>query len=136
MFRGIKSAHWPIAQGTVLGSQIASYQAKSHRVYYPKVFYDYRVAGSSYTNQQFAFGNFAGSLEDIQVITNEYSVGKLVPVHYFPGNPQVAILETGLHNGLWTNLIVGTLFVLVGSFFLFAARKGKLLGRGPAMQQA
>jgi len=53
-----------------------------------------------------------------QWILARFPVGKKVPVHYSPKAPQLAVLETGIHGGTWTQLSGGTLFVLAGWMLL------------------
>ena len=134
VFRSVQSAHWPVADGTILSAQMTSYQAKSRRVYSPDISYRYQVAGQNYVGKQFAFGKASGSSDYIQLILDRYSIGKMVFVHYSPGNPQLAVLETGIYGGTWTNLIVGTLFVIIGSVLLQPAMKGKFKIRGSPLR--
>ena len=60
----------------------------------------------------------SSSSEYAQGILNRYPVGKKVSVHYSPGDPSEAVLETGIHGGAWICLGVGTAFGLFGIMFL------------------
>jgi hypothetical protein len=98
---------------------MASYQAKTHRVYYPKISYDYQVAGSNYMSQHFAFGETSGSSDEIQLTLDYYRVGEIVRVHYSPAHPELAVLDTGIQGGSWVALIVGALFVTAGGLLAY-----------------
>ena len=131
-FRSIQAAYWPVANGTILNAQTRSYSAKSRQVYYPEVSYRYQVAGGTYIGKQICFGRAPeGSSDLIQIILDGYPVGKTVSVHYSPGDPQVAVLEVGIHGGVWTNLLVGALFTVGGSGILIIVRKGKYTNAHP-----
>ena len=99
--------------------------------YSAEVTYSYQVAGATYTAGKVAIGQMSSSAEYAQGILNRYPVGKKVSVHYSPGDPSDAVLETGIHGGMWICLGVGTAFTLFGIMFLQiqrAARRAQMPG--------
>jgi hypothetical protein len=98
------------------------------------VTYGYEVAGARYTGTKVSIGQMSSSSEYAQGILNRYPVGQKVSVHYAPGDPSEAVLETGIHGGTWICLGVGTVFALAGIMFLQvqrAAAKVQMPGATP-----
>ncbi len=106
------------------GGIVQSAEMKSHSgnhggtTYSAEVTYSYQVAGASYTGDKVSIGQMSSSSEYARGILNRYPVGKKVSVHYPPGDPSDAVLETGIHGGTWICLGVGTAFTLFGIMFL------------------
>ena len=132
LIRSLRTEHWPVTNGIIQSAEMKSHEgSKGGRTYSPEVTYSYRVAGASYTGDKVAIGQMSSSSEYAQGILNRYPVGKKVSVHYSPGDPSDAVLETGIHGGIWICLGVGTAFTLFGIMFLQisrAAAKAQLPG--------
>jgi hypothetical protein len=125
-----RSADWPATEGVI---QTASLETRSndnsHVTHAAKISYTYEVAGTNYTGTRVAFGEMSASATYAQGILNRFPVGKKVPVYFFPNDPQLALLETGVHGGTWICFGVGTVFELASwmmvTIFSAAARAGK-----------
>ena len=113
-------------------------QSGSHGsdTYSAEITYEYHMADVHYESARLAFGTMSASAGYARGILNRYPVGKKVLVHYDPGNPELAVLETGVHGGAWIALGVGTVFVLAGWMFLQlsspANRAGQTAPTAPA----
>lgn len=106
LLQGHNCTRWPTAEGVIRTATIS--HSKPYRA---SISYYYQVAGIPYTGTRLAFG------EDMargQRILNRYPVGTKAAVHYLPDEPQLAVLETGVHAGVWNNLGIGTVFALFG----------------------
>ncbi len=117
--KSIRSEHWPVTDGIIQSAEMKSHQgSKGGTTYSAEVTYTYQVTGTSYTGDKISIGQMSSSSEYARAILNRYPVGKTVSVHYLPGNPSDAVLETGIHGGTWICLGVGTAFTLFGIMFL------------------
>jgi uncharacterized protein (TIGR03435 family) len=132
LIRSIRTEHWPVTDGIVQSAELKSHSGNHGGVTYSaEVTYSYKVAGASYTGDKVSIGQMSSSSEYARGILNRYPVGRKISVHYSPGDPADAVLETGIHGGMWICLGVGTAFTLVGILFLQifrAAAKAQLPG--------
>jgi preprotein translocase subunit SecG/cbb3-type cytochrome oxidase subunit 3 len=117
--KSLRAEHWPVTDGIVQSAEMKS-QSGNHgsTTYSAEVTYTYQVAGASYTGDKVSIGQMSSSSGYAQGILNRYPVGKKISVHYSPGDPADAVLETGIHGGMWICLGVGTAFTLFGFMFL------------------
>ena len=123
-----------MTDGIIQSAEMKSHEgSKGGTTYSADVTYTYQVAGASYTGDKVSIGQMSSSSEYAQGILNRYPVGKKVSVHYSPGDPSDAVLETGIHGGTWICLGVGTAFALFGIMFLQI--KGPPCGRKYRMRQ-
>jgi Protein of unknown function (DUF3592)/Protein of unknown function (DUF3738) len=121
--KSIRTEYWPVTDGIVQSADMkASSGNHSRTTYSVKVTYSYQVVGADYTGDKVAIGQMSASSEYARGILNRYPVGKKVSVHYAPGDPSDAVLETGIHGGTWICLGVGTAFTLFGIMFLQISR--------------
>jgi uncharacterized protein (TIGR03435 family) len=117
--KSIRSEHWPVTDGIIQSAEMKSHSgSKGGTTYSAEVTYTYQVAGMSYTDDKVSIGQMSSSSEYARGILNRYPVGRKVSVHYAPGDPSDAVLETGIHGGTWICLGVGTAFTLFGIMFL------------------
>jgi len=121
--KSLRSEHWPVTDGIIQSAAVKSHSgSKGGTTYSAEVTYSYQVAGASYTGDKVAIGQMSASSEYAWGIVNRYPVGKKVSVHYSPGDPSDAVLETGIHGGMWICLGVGMAFTLFGIMFLQISR--------------
>jgi uncharacterized membrane protein HdeD (DUF308 family) len=119
MVKSLRTEHWPVTDGVVQSAEMKSHSgSKGGTTYSAEVAYTYQVADARYSGDKVSIGQMSSSSEYAQGILNRYPVGKKVSVHYAPGDPSEAVLETGIHGGTWICLGVGTAFVLFGAMFL------------------
>jgi Protein of unknown function (DUF3592) len=125
LVQGLRCEFWPTTDGVIQTAEM-NYHSGNHGgvTYSADVTYKYQVAGVNYTGTRLAFGQMSSSSEYARRILDRYPVGQKVSVHYSPGKPEQAVLETGIHGGTWLCLGVGTVFVLAGvmAMQLLAAR--------------
>ena len=121
--KSIRSEHWPVTDGIIQSAEIKSHSGNhGGTTYSAEVTYSYQVAGTSYTGDKVSIGQMSSSSAYAGAILNRYPVGKKISVHYSPGDPADAVLETGIHGGMWICLGVGTAFTLFGIMFLQISR--------------
>jgi uncharacterized protein (TIGR03435 family) len=119
LIKSLRSEHWPVTDGIVQSAELKSHSGNhGGTTYSAEVTCSYQVASRSYTGGKVSIGQMSSSLEYARGILNRYPVGKKVSVHYAPGDPSDAVLETGVHGGTWICLGVGTAFALFGLMFL------------------
>lgn len=96
---------------------MADKNAGGNRLYHvPRVTYSYTVGPRKYVGdlifpgiEQFGLG----SNLQAHARADRYAVGKIVPVHYDPADPRVAVLEpTEIGGG--RNIFGGAIFLLLG----------------------
>lgn len=112
VWRAARSPHWPTTQGSV----IAFYETPSYR---------YSVEGTSYTNDYTSCNELFSRLwsaRNSQLYSVRYPLNTTVLVHFCPGNPAIAVLETKLDSsGL----------ILLAGLALMTAIAGACLVAGP-----
>jgi hypothetical protein len=119
LLRSIRCARWPTVEAVIESAEMGRHPGNhGGDTYSANISYNYQVAGIQYEGTRLAFGEMTTSPEYAQGILKRYPVGKKVPVHYDPANPELAVLETGLHGGTGIAFAVGTVFVLAGWMFL------------------
>jgi len=135
-YRSVRSESWPTTEGVIESAEMKSHSGgEDGTTYSAEVAYSYRVAGENYEGEKVSIGQMSSSSGYARGILNHYPVGKKVSVHYAPGDPSEAVLETGIHGGTWICLAVGTAFALAGIMFLQiqrAAIKAQLPGAPPS----
>jgi len=123
LIKSLRSERWPVTDGIIQSADMQS--SSGHHgssTYSAKITYSYQVAGVSYTGGKVAIGQMSASSAYAHGILNRYPVGKKVSVYYSPGDPSDAVLETGIHGGMWICFGVGTAFTLFGILFLQISR--------------
>lgn len=88
-----ESRSWPTTQGTILRTEITSWQGAQDTMYEPLVRYTYEVGGQSYESERVRFGKFWETEEGARAILDRYPLGGSVEVHYNPADPSAATLE-------------------------------------------
>ena len=119
LLRSLRCEHWPTTEGVIESAEMGTHSGSDDGdTYSANITYNYHVADIRYEGTRLAFGAMSASSEYARGILARYPVGKKVPVHYAPNNPELAVLETGIHGGTWIGFGVGTVFVLFGWMFL------------------
>jgi hypothetical protein len=137
LFRGLRCKNWPTAEGVVDRAEMKSHSGNKGGVTYSAdITYHYNVAGGYHTGTRLAFGAMSSSSSYAQGILDRYPVGAKVPVYYSPDDPELAVLETGIHGGVWIEFGVGTVFILAGTMFLQIFRKAVAAQNSPAPPDA
>jgi hypothetical protein len=130
LLRSLRCAHWPTTEGVIESAEMGRQSSNDGGdTYSANITYEYHVADVHYESARLAFGAMSASPEYAQGILNRYPVGKKVLVHYDPGHPELAVLETGIHGGTWIALGVGTVFVLASWMFLQMSSRATQAGQ-------
>jgi hypothetical protein len=135
LIKSWRSEKWPVTNGVILTATMQAHSGEHGDTYSAAVTFDYSVEGVKYTGNKLAIGAMSSSTSYAQSVLNRYPVGKTVTVHYSPANPAEAVLETGIHGGVWICFGVGIAFALFGTLFLQisrAAARAELPGAPPS----
>jgi len=128
LVRSFRCVHWPTTEGVIQTAKVVrSRDNNGHTSYSADVSYDYEVADVRHTAKRVGFG-----VSSAEETVSRYPVGSKVFVHYAPGNPSEAVLETGSHGGPALLLGVGTIFALVGWMMLVLFTTAARLQQQPA----
>jgi hypothetical protein len=113
---------WPTANGTILSARLDQ-QTRTERnqgrtytrtSYTPIIEYTYTVGGQTHQGSRIFPGtSMSYDHGTAQNIVNRYQPGAAVTVHYDPGDPTQAVLETKAKGGNLF-LILGGVFALLG----------------------
>jgi hypothetical protein len=112
-----KSKGWPSAEGTVSKSEVKETHWEDIVEYGVEIQYTYKVGDKHYLANRisWAFDSLAEIKKDeAEKKVSEYPQGKGVTVYYDPGNPLIAVLDTGLSLRVHIPWIIGILLLLVG----------------------
>jgi hypothetical protein len=119
LVRSLRCESWPTVEGVIESADMQSQTGGEEGITYSAdISYAYQVAGKHYAGQRVAFGARSASSSRAQRVLDRFPVGKKVSVHYSPGDPQLAVLEPGIHGGTGVCFGVGTVFLLFGVVFL------------------
>jgi uncharacterized protein (TIGR03435 family) len=117
--KSVRSGQWPVTNGIIRSAELKSHQGnKGGTTYSAEITYTFQVGGATYEGDKVSIGQMSSSSDYARGILNRYPAGKKVSVHYPPGDPSDAVLETGIHGGTWICLGAGTGFTLLGLMFL------------------
>lgn len=109
------SADWPAVRGTVESSRVESSTDDDGTTYGAEVLVRYEVAGAEYLSNRVRFGEFSSSDPGpAQRTVRRYPVGAEVAVHYDPADPELAVLEPGVHGASWALPGFGLVFLAAG----------------------
>ena len=120
-YMGLSSSSWPTTTGVICSSEIDTRQGdrsasgQKTKTYIAKVSYAYTIGNRQYMADRVCFGDYAssggGRARQMQA---RHPAGATVQVHYHPGNPNIAVLETGTTWFMFLWIFVGALFTLCG----------------------
>ena len=114
-FHAQKSAQWPTVPGMITVSQLKVGYLKHMKGYFGDVEYSYRVGATDYHGNRLSFNRVHLGVKDAwQRVLDSYPVGKVVAVYYDPADPELSVLEPGLHGEMESIFKLDLLFV--GSF--------------------
>ena len=125
LWRAFHSRSWPRAQGTILYGQRDSSATVSEdedgniersTTYGAHFVYRFEVNGAKHFSNNRRFGQLAGaSAEWAAEIAERYPLGKRVEVAYSPDDPDLAVLEPGIHSEAYWLPGAGAAFLLFGA---------------------
>lgn len=118
--RAADSGQWPMAEGTVIVSEVDTERHASsngaRRSIQPKVRYNYEVGGTSYEGWRVSYTYVSGQ-EESQKVVARYPTGSTVKVRHLPGDPRISVLEpggAGFKFGPWAGISLFVFLALVG----------------------
>jgi hypothetical protein len=115
IIRARKMQHWPVAEGVIEESAIASDAGDL----LPQIRFRYMVEKQTYHRSLEFPADITPTQEFAASYVKRYPVGATVPVHYNPENPQHATLEAGPGRGDWLVFAIGLGTLIFGILFLF-----------------
>jgi hypothetical protein len=109
---------WPIIPGKVLRTEIREHVRRNNgvvtRTYEPVIHYQYNLMGTAYESKRLSFGSAQMKHEQATQITEQYSEGSTVNVHYDPSKPEKSVLEPAARSNK-TLLASGIIFFVMGA---------------------
>lgn len=93
LLRGLRCEHWQATEGVIQTAQMKYHSSKGGGTYSASISYQYQVAGIRYTGTRLAFGEMESSSAHARAILNRFPVGKKVPVHHAPDDPELAVFH-------------------------------------------
>ncbi|MCA9148699.1 MAG: DUF3592 domain-containing protein [Planctomycetales bacterium] len=128
LYRAHLSVDWPVANGTLVESQVIEVRRRQRgmRSYKASIRYDYAVDGQQFQGTRVAFGDSSWINRDYaQTTVNRYRSGSAVEVHFMPGSPSVSVLEPGVSPLTWAIPGISLASVAVGLCTLGVVRSGR-----------
>jgi hypothetical protein len=108
LYQAIESTMWPIADGTILKSEVAFLPSNDDGSFCDDILYQFKVAGKLHRGNVVAVGKYCGGDPSYaQGIVNRFPKGKNVKVHYRTSDPDTCLLEPGLHGQTWCVPFIG-----------------------------
>ena len=118
--RAEESAHWPIAEGSVIAASMKVIADAEQSRFRPLVEYAYSVGGRDYRSRRIQWGGLLDlpSRSAAAKVVGHYQTGKPVKVYYDPHHPRVAVLQPGHAAKIGNAVMVAPVFALFGLFYL------------------
>ena len=119
-----QSIAWPVAQGTVVYSDVAEkYEIDGGYSYRLALSYTYTVDGKSYEGSRQTFGRQVPEDEAVvELLAESFEPGEPVEVYYNPERPGQAVLYPGDTQGLMPVIVTGGVLFALGFVPLFRRR--------------
>ncbi|MCH2182623.1 MAG: DUF3592 domain-containing protein [Mariniblastus sp.] len=124
---------WPSVQGRVISSSVLTRQSPRHQAgepsrgisFYPRVKFEYAVAGTGYQGDQVSIGEVGMALRaSAEGVSAKYRPDQVVNVYYDPLQPGRAVLEPGAQGTTYFWLGIGLGLVAVGLLIAVVAPIG------------
>lgn len=113
--RGLVARAWSVVSGEITQSEVKVSPSRIGSYYTPRVSYQYRVNGVTYSGWRLVFGDASLKREaSARRRAESFQVGNQVKVYYNPREPSQSVLEPGV--GFWTlfpALMGGLVFVIL-----------------------
>lgn len=113
--RGLAARGWSTVSGQITQSEIEVSRGRFDKFYTPRVSYEYRVNGVTYSGSRLVFGDASFTSEaSARERAGSLQVGNQVKVYYNPRAPGQSVLEPGV--GFWTlvpTILFGVTFVIL-----------------------
>jgi len=122
------STTWPVMEGRVLESKVASrfFQSsdsvRRRLEYYIAVTYAYDVAGQEYQASRYSLGTgntFQDGFNDraeakAWLQQSPYQINSPIQIHVSPGDPTNTVISAGIRFSTWIPVLLGLLFIGFG----------------------
>lgn len=114
--RAADSEEWPRVPGEIEESGVLADPSGRSVTYYPEVRYHYRVGDQQFVSDRIAFGGVVSmSFRSwAEGIVHRYRKSKNVTVAVCPTNPDLSVLEPGVHWTCWFVVGIGAVFFGLG----------------------
>ncbi len=119
--RAKESTDWPVTEGRVIASSVTlhrddiRHKDRVGNTYHAKILYEFSVKDILYQGNRIAAVDYGmNDPAHARRLVQHYPEGKVVKVHYKPGNPEVCLLEPGIQKLSWLMPGAGLAFFLAG----------------------
>jgi len=135
-----QAASWPTTQGKITSSRVVEDKEEvesegsngrkewtTEITYRPEIRFAYRVGENDYATDTWKPGAIVGygSPKRAEAAVARYTPGQSVAVHYNPARPDTAVLEPANLEGSGVILVVGVVFGLAGTLFMWLFTHGQ-----------
>lgn len=120
--RQYSTVHYRAAEGRVTLSEVESNIDGESTAFFPKIEYDYAVAGRHYRGSRYRYGTIGHpSHQETERIVQQHAQGSITKVYYDPVNPADSLLKPGLDGSDFLLLLfLAPLNVLVAAWVFIA----------------
>jgi hypothetical protein len=114
--RAVDSEDWPEVSGEIEETGVVMDSGGQSVTFAPEVRYHYRVGDSHYVSDRIAFGGRVSMTfrSWAEGIVARYRKSKVVKVRVCPTDPDLSVLEPGVHWSCWFVIVIATVFVGLG----------------------
>lgn len=117
--------HWPHTTGIIVNSVVVG----EKRAFQPQITYQFFVDNVAYENStdlhMSGFGNKRARRDNAKRVAGEYPRDKKVSVYYNPIDPKESYLRLGPYWSDYMKLMVGSLLLVCGVYFLLFILRGQ-----------
>jgi Protein of unknown function (DUF3592) len=114
--RAVDSEDWPEVSGEIEETGVVTDSGGQSVTFAPEVRYHYRVGDSQYVSDRIAFGGRVSMTfrSWAEGIVARYRNSKTVKVRVCPTDPDLSVLEPGVHWSCWFVIVIATVVVAFG----------------------
>jgi hypothetical protein len=125
LYRAYASQSWPKTQGEIVYDEVdastsverdpKTRRTRTSTTYGARIIFRYDVNGNPHYSNTRRFGALSGADSDwANEISDKYPAGYKLPVSYYPGDPNLAVIETGITSEAYWLPGAGAAFFLFG----------------------
>ena len=131
LIRSYSSKSWPCVKGAVIESCLDISDTRQSRsssdqsgpgsqiTVYPHLVFEYSVNNKKYKSKKIAV--LRGWTEtEARKYPDRYPVGSEVDVYYKPSNPNIGVIEPGVHMTAFLGLYISAIFMFMGGYWMFS----------------
>jgi hypothetical protein len=116
----VASKHWPHAKAHIVSSGVYASGAGAGATYSPQVEYEFETGGKTYHSSKIryllhTFYNADAATE----VEAPYPTGRTVEVSFDPQDPSKSVLEPGVPQGMWSQVLIPLFFFSLCGYIFY-----------------